>query len=106
MVASVPPNPKHAGPGAAPTLSGPTVISPSLTAMIELPPTPLDCTSLIGMEIGAPSIDPRRLVRISSFRTDPTSVVVPPTSIINTWPRPYACARARVPSSPPRGPDE
>jgi hypothetical protein len=87
MVALVPPKPKHAGPGAAPTLSGPTWMTPSRTAMTELPPTPAECTLLIGKEIGTPFTDPRRSVMISASRTEPTSVVVPPTSIISTCSR-------------------
>ena len=88
IVALLPPKPKQAGPGAAPTLSGPTVIRPSLTAMIELPPTPLERTLLIGNEIGTPSIEPRRCTSMRKSFTEPTSVVVPPTSIISTCLRP------------------
>ena len=77
MVALLPPNPKHAGPGAAPPLSGPTTTAPSLTVMTELPPTPAECTLLIANEIGTPLMDPRRSTLIWQSRTEPTSVVVP-----------------------------
>lgn len=84
MVADVPPKPKQAGPGAAPTLSGPTVIAPSVTVMTELPPMPADSTFDIGKEVGMPAMVPRRSVRISRPATVPMSVVVPPTSIMRT----------------------
>ena len=64
-----------------------TVIRSSTTPMIELPPTPAECTLLIGNEVGTPAISPRWSVAISPRTTEPTSVVVPPTSIIRTWDR-------------------
>ena len=84
IVASVPPRPKHAGPGAAPTLSGPTVIAPSATRITELPPTPWLVIAASSKDVGTRSIRPRRSTRTAPSATTPMSEVVPPTSSMRT----------------------
>jgi hypothetical protein len=51
-------------------------------------------------------MEPLRSVEMLEFFTEPTSVVVPPTSIMSTCASPYASDSAFVPSNPPRGPEE
>ena len=101
IVASVPPNQKHAAQG-GPDAFRPTVILPSLTAMIEL----RRLRSIARRSSGWRSVLLDRPAPVGEdlfLRTDPTSVVVPPTSIINTWPRPYACARSAGAFEPTAG---
>ena len=54
-VGSLPPPPQHAGPGAAPALSGPTPMRfMRSTRAIEPPPAPISTISMTGMRSGRP----------------------------------------------------
>ena len=53
-VGSVPPSPKHAGPGDAPASCGPTLTAPSSSIQaIEPPPAPIETMSIIGADHGS-----------------------------------------------------
>ena len=105
MVANFPPRPKQAGPGTAPTLSGPITIFPLTTLKIELPPAPALTISHSGNDTLMPSTCPRRTSATVPSRYWQMSVVVPPTSIETTSVNPYSFENALTPSMPPRGPE-
>ena len=81
MVAMVPPRAKQAGPGAEPTLSGPTRTLPLSARRIEPPPAPMLSISESGIATGAPSMRPVSLTRTTPSSNFAMSVVVPPISI-------------------------
>ncbi len=106
-VGSSPPKPKHAGPGRAPALLGPTRRAPSSSIQAtDPPPAPIEVTSMVGARTGRPAISVSVRSWTRPFSMIATSNVVPPTSVQIASRCPSRRASDATPTTPPAGPDE